>query len=146
MTAAPYCSAASAARTEPRTAHDVAKDVDSDVDTSETLLVAVSTDGSVSVTHQYRRGIYMTGERRLACGGTKLDLGMEQSFSGTLEGGSVVAFRKREAKALGADMARCWQALTYAPDQAAVLKIEGDKLLMYRTDGASYPEMAEFER
>ncbi len=133
-------------RSEPRTAHDVAKGVEADADTDETLTVAVSTDGTVSASHQYRRHFYMTGARRLTCGGNKLDLGLEQSFAGSLREGSVLAFRQKDAKPLGADMGRCWQAFTYSPDQVAVLKLAGDKLMMYRTDGVAYPEMAEFAR
>jgi hypothetical protein len=137
-------------RSEPRTAHDVAASgavkIDADADTDETLTVAVSTDGSVSASHQFRRHIYMTGTRRLACGGNKLDLGLEQSFAGSLKDGSVLAFKQKDAKPLGADMGRCWQAFTYSPDQVTVLKLVDDKLMMYRTDGAAYPEVAEFSR
>jgi hypothetical protein len=133
-------------RSEPRTSHDVAKGVDADADTDETLVVAISTDGSVSASHQFRRHIYMTGARRLSCGGNKLDLGVEQSFAGSLHEGSVLAFKQKDAKPLGADMGRCWQAFTYSPDQVTVLKLVEDKLMMYRTDGVAYPEVAEFAR
>jgi S1-C subfamily serine protease len=133
-------------RSEPRTARTIAKGLDADEDMDETLVLAADPDRTVNVSHQVRRHIYMTGARRLACGGTKLDLGLEQSFTGQLQDGSVVAFRQKDAKPLGSDMTRCSAAFTYAPDQVAVLKAVGDKLLMYRTDGVAYPEMAEFAR
>ena len=51
-----------------------------------------------------------------------------------------------DAKAIGRDTTNCWSMFTYAPDQEAVFKRVGDKLVMYRTDGVSFPEAAEFER
>lgn len=133
-------------RTEPRTAHDFGHGVDADTDTDETVVVAIGTDGAASITHTVKRHVYFTGARRAACGGAKLDLGIEQSFHGTLQDASIVGFRKTDAKAVGADMARCWQLFTYAPDQEAVFKRIGDRLAMYRTDGVAFPEAAEFVR
>lgn len=126
-------------RSEPRTTRAAGLDVDTD----ETLVVSVATDSAVSVTHDLRRHMY----GRVPCGGgRKLDLGLEQAFTGTLDHGSVVAFRHTDAKAIGADMGRCWRAFTYQPDQVAVFKLVDDKLLMYRTDGVAFPETAEFHR
>jgi hypothetical protein len=114
------------------------------METDETLAVAVTGDGAANVTHQFRRQVFMTGRRRLACGGSTLSLGLEQSFAGNLEGGTITAARSKEARALGSDMARCGDALGYAPDLVVVLKVLGDKLLVYRTGGGEYPEVAEF--
>ena len=50
------------------------------------------------------------------------------------------------AKALGPDMAHCGEALGYSPDLVWVLKMVGEKLFVYRTGGAEYPEVAEFTR
>jgi Trypsin-like peptidase domain len=133
-------------RSEPRTAHDFGRGVDADTDTDETLVIAIGTDGGANVTHQLRRHVYFTGRRRAACGGNTLDLGIEQTFHGTLQDASIVGFRKMDAKAIGSDMARCFTLFTYAPDQEAVFKRVGDKLVMYRTDGVAFPEAAEFER
>ena len=133
-------------RTEPRTAHPAGANADADVETDETLVLSVATTGAVSATHDLRRRIYRTGSR-LPCGsGARLDLGLEQAFAGTLDNGSVVAFRHSDAKAIGADMGRCWRAFTYQPDQVAVFKLVDDKLVMYRTDGVAFPETAEFHR
>ncbi len=133
-------------RSEPRAAHDFGNGVDADTTTDETLVVSIGTDDTATITHQLKRRVFFTGRRRPACGGMTLDLGLEQSFSGTLHDGAIVAFRQKPAKSLGADMARCWSLFTYAPDQVAVLKRVGDKLLMYRTDGLAFPEAAEFDR
>jgi S1-C subfamily serine protease len=133
-------------RSEPRTGHDFGRSVNADVDVAETLVVAIGTDGSASVTHQMRRHVYFTGHRRAACGGNTLDLGIEQTFRGTLHEGSIVGLRKDDARSIGADMARCYALFTYAPDEEAVFKRVGDKLVMYRTDGVAFPEAAEFER
>lgn len=133
-------------RAEPRTAHDFGRGVDADMDVGETLVVAIGTDGSANVTHQMRRHVYFNGRRRAACGGSTLDLGIEQTFHGTLQDASIVGFRKMDAKAIGADTTRCWSLFTYAPDQEAVFKRVGEKLVMYRTDGIAFPEAAEFER
>ncbi len=133
-------------RSEPRSPRDFGAGLDADVTTDETLVVSIGTDGAATVTHQLKRHVTFTGRRRAACGGSSLDLGLEQTFSGPLHDGSIVAFRPKPARALGADMARCGALFTYAPDQVAVLKRVGDKLLMYRTDGVVFPEAAEFER
>ncbi|HEX3343830.1 MAG TPA: serine protease [Polyangiaceae bacterium] len=133
-------------RSEPRTAHDFGRGVDADMDVGETLTVAIGTDGGANVTHQMRRHVYFNGRRRAACGGSTLDLGIEQTFHGNLQDASIVGFRKMDAKAIGADTTRCWSLFTYAPDQEAVFKRVGEKLVMYRTDGVAFPEAAEFER
>lgn len=133
-------------RTEPRTERTIAPGVDADLEVDETLVVAVSTDDTARITHKVRRRLYFTGARRPACGGSRLDLGLEQSFGGALHEGSIVGTRTADAKAAGADMARCSAFFTYAPDRVAVLKRAGDKLLMVRTDGVAFPEVAEFER
>jgi S1-C subfamily serine protease len=133
-------------RSEPRTGHDFGRGVEADMDVDETLVVAIGTDGGANVTHQMRRHVYFTGGRRAACGGATLDLGLEQTFHGTLQDASIVGFRKMDAKGIGADTQRCWSFFTYAPDQEAVFKRVGDKLVMYRTDGVAFPEAAEFER
>jgi hypothetical protein len=133
-------------RSEPRTGHDYGRGVDADMETGESLVIAVATDGLATVTHQLRRKVYFTGRKRAACGGSTLDLGIEQTFHGPLQDASIVGFRKMDAKAIGADTTRCWSLFTYAPDQEAVFKRVGDKLVMYRTDGAAFPEAAEFER
>lgn len=133
-------------RSEPRAAHDFGNGVDADTTTDETLVVSIGTDDAATVTHQLRRHVYFTGHRRPSCGGMTLDLGLEQSFTGTLHDGAIVAFRQKNPRSLGNDMPRCWALFTYAPDQVTVLKRVGDKLLMYRTDGVAFPEAAEFER
>ena len=133
-------------RSEPRAAHDFGQGLDADSATDETLVVSIGTDGVASITHQIRRHVYFTGAKRAACGGNTLDLGLEQSFSGSVHEGSIVGVKQKNARGLGNDMGRCWSLFTYAPDQVAVLKRVGDKLLMYRTDGAAFPEAAEFDR
>ena len=134
-------------RSEPRTAHDFGHGLDADTDTEETLVIAIGTDGAANITHRIQRHVYFTGAKRAACGGSKLELGLEQSFEGTLQDASIVGIRKADARAAGADMPRCWSLFTYAPDQQAVLKRIGDRLAMYHgPDGAVYPEAAEFER
>jgi hypothetical protein len=131
-------------RSEPRAAHDFGHGLDADTSTDETLVVSIGTDGAATVTHRLHRHVYFTG--RFGCGGPKLDLGLEQSFGGPLQDSSIVAHKQKPPRAIGVDMARCGALFTYAPDQVAVLKRVGDKLLMYRTDGVSAPEVAEFER
>jgi S1-C subfamily serine protease len=133
-------------RSDARIAHNIAPGVESDVETDETLAVAMSGDGAASITHQYKRHVYMTGRRRLACGGATLSLGLEQSFNGALEGGTITATRTKAARAMGADMAKCGEALGYASDLVMVLKVVDGKLFVYRTGGSEYPEVAEFTR
>jgi hypothetical protein len=133
-------------RVEPRTSRELARGVGGDVETEETLVVSVGTDNVANLTHQVRRHVWLDGGRRFACGGSRVDLGFEQSFAGPLQDGSIVAARQQDPKPIGSDMARCWSLFTYAPDQVIVLKRSGSKLLMVRTDGLAYPETAEFQR
>lgn len=133
-------------RSEPRTARDFGHGVEADTDAEEKLTVALGTDGHATITHQLRRRIDFTGRTRAACGGSHLDLGIQQTFEGSLQDGSIVGVREMSPKAIGADMGRCWSLFTYAPDEQAVFKRVGERLLMYRTDGVAFPEMAEFER
>ncbi len=124
----------------------VDKNFQADVETVETIAVSVATDGVVSVTQDLRRRIY-ENRGRLPCGtGARIDLGVEQIFSGRLDNGSIVAFRQTDAKPIGADMWQCGRALTYEPDRVSVLKLIDGKLLMYRTNGVEFPETAEFQR
>jgi hypothetical protein len=132
-------------RSEPRAAHDFGHGLDADTATDETLIVSIDTDGDATVTHRLHRHVYFTGRLR-PCGGGSLDLGLEQSFGGPLQDSSIVAHKQKSPRAIGFDMARCGALFTYAPDEVTVLKRVGDKLLMYRTDGVSAPEVAEFER
>jgi hypothetical protein len=133
-------------RNDARVAHTIVRGVDSDWETDETLAVVMAGDGAASLTHQFRRKVFMTGSRRLSCGGSVLSLGIEQSFSGNLDSGTITATRTKDAKALGPDMAHCGEALGYSPDLVWVLKMVGEKLFVYRTGGAEYPEVAEFTR
>jgi hypothetical protein len=137
-------------RSEPRTSHDFSRElgrsVDADTDTAETISVAVATNNTVTITHEIRRHVYFKGGTRLACGGSTLDLGIEQTFTGEIEGGTVMALQQKAARPLGADMARCGPLFKYAPDRLTVLKRVDDKLVMVRTDGVAFPETAEFNR
>ena len=133
-------------RKEPRTEQNFGEGIEADADTNETLIVGIATSGAVTVTHQVRRHVVFGGGKRSPCGGSKLDLGLEQTFTGKLRDGTVVGFRQKDAKPLGADMGRCYTLFTYSPDLASVLKIVGDTLIMYRTDGSDFPEAAEFQR
>jgi S1-C subfamily serine protease len=133
-------------RSEPRIAHNVARGLDSDMETDETVAVVMGSDGTANITHQFRRKLYFTGARRLACGGNVLSLGMEQSFSGNLEGGTITAARSKDPRGTTADTSKCPEALAYSPDLVVVLKMAADKLLVYRTGGAEYPEVVEFTR
>jgi S1-C subfamily serine protease len=132
-------------RHQPRAAHEFAPNVEADMETQEDLTISIETDGTATLTHRVGRAVYPGAQRW--CGKQRLSLGLEQSFSGPLQEGSIVAFREKDARPVGEDMAgRCGQLMTYAPDRVAVVKRIGSRLVMYRTDGTSFPESAEFER
>jgi S1-C subfamily serine protease len=128
-------------RVEPRTARNFGRDVNADVETDETMVVSVGTNGAANITHQIHRKIYVSS----GWGKSSCDVGLDQAFAGTLQNGAIVSMPQRDAKPTG-DVGRCWLAFPYAADQAAVLKVNGDKLTVYRTDGVAFPEAAEFRR
>ncbi len=134
------------ARDEARVPRDFGEHLDAEVEGDESLTVAVAADNVVAITHRVRRRVHFTGGARLACGGSSLDLGLEQTFAGKLENGRVIAIAQKPPRPLGADMARCWRAFTYEPDTVVMLKPRGDKLVMVRTSKAAFPESAELER
>ena len=139
-------------RSEPRTARDLSRDlgrpVDADSDMEETLSVSISTQNTVTLTHTIHRHIYLKSAR-LACSGSgssTLDLGIEQTFTGELVDGTVIALQPKPSRPVGPDMARCAALFHYLPDRMAVLKRVDDKLQMVRTDGGNFPEVAELTR
>jgi S1-C subfamily serine protease len=131
-------------RSEPRAPRQIAPGVQADAETTEILTVAQGEADAFVVTHQVRRTLHARSAR--LCGASALDLGLEQIFRGTLSAGAIYGARTDAPRALGRDMARCAAAFTYAPDRVAILKRDGDALVMVRTDGQGFPEAIRFER
>jgi hypothetical protein len=110
-------------------------------------VVSVSIQGAdVTVKHTIERRYFATSSGGLfRCNARReIDNGYDQSFSGKLEDGIIVATPKEGAKSIGRDAQACkWG---YKPDAMATFKLVNGKLAMYRTDGSAYPEVVELER
>jgi hypothetical protein len=110
--------------------------------------VSVSiTDGKVSIRYVVTEHYFGAGNRAqvFKCNGKRtIETGILQSFTGNLENGVAVAFPDKEAEPMGPDAAYCISA--HRADRIVAIKLAGDQLLMYRTDGFAYPEAVQLTR
>ena len=118
---------------------------ESDVQRWETLSVSANVDGRVGMKHEFRRRVYAPRGRVFSCGKRRaLSQDIVQQFVGHVRNGVVVA--KPERKAVSTGRACECKLACYSADLVVSLKIIDGRLLMYRTDGTEFPEVAEFER
>lgn len=105
----------------------------------EDLSIMISDDMTVQVSHGVRNSSSFLYEGQLyPCTSASWAPGdLDQSFSGQLKNGVIVAQRIRERTRLSG--AKCGSpcGLCYQPDTVATFKRHADKLVMSRTDGAS---------
>ena len=73
-----------------------------------------------------------------------IDTGLLESFTGTLDNGVILAFPDKEAEPMGADSAYCKPS--HKADRIVAVKLEGDQLTFYRTDGNAYPETVQLTK
>ena len=128
----------------PRVTDDL--DKDAEVETSETLAISIGDDGKVALRHVLDQHFYMAQPGRVfACNhkGT-VDTGLVQSFTGTIENGVVVAVPEKPAEPSGDDAGGCESR--HLPDRIVAVKLVGDQLYMYRTDGSAFPETVAFTK
>jgi hypothetical protein len=62
----------------------------------------------------------------------------------TLENGVVIATPEKVATPVGADAGYCLNRRL--PDQIIAVKLVGDQLFLYRTDGSAYPETVQLAK
>ena len=115
-----------------------------DGDTKETvehLQIVDKGQGTLTIQHEWksthtaRRGMVWNCNRaRTAI------YSVEQLFGGSVSQGQIVAKPKKDATY----SRRCRP--TYSKDRLVRLERDGDTLLMYRTDGSSWPEVVRFRK
>lgn len=102
-------------------------------------------DGKVSIRYVVAEHYFGAGNRVFKCNDKRtIETGLLQSFSGTLENGVVVALPDKDAEPLGLDAAWCLSA--HRADRIVAIKLAGDQLMLYRTDGNAYPEAVHLTR
>jgi Trypsin-like peptidase domain len=117
-----------------------------EIESTETVSLSIN-DGKASIRYVVSEHYFGAGNRAqvFKCNGKKtIETGMLQSFSGTLENGVVVALPDKDAEPLGPDAAYCISS--HRADRIIAVKLAGDQLLVYRTDGNAYPEAVQLTR
>lgn len=128
-------------RAQPRTPLGEA-----DWSAEEKLLVSALDDTRVGIRHNYTGRFYTSKDRIWKCSQTEvISQTLVQRFLGTLERGLINAQPQAEPETSGNACTPCGMPC-YSPDAQVTLKRIGSRLLMYRTDGKTFPEFAEFER
>ncbi len=118
-----------------------------EVESNETLSVSIDDERKVSIRYVISERFFGAGNHTLQfkCNHKdKIETGLLQSFSGTLDHGVVVAFPDKEAEPIGADAAAC--APSHHADHIIAAKLAGDQLYLYRTDGNAYPDAIQLTK
>jgi len=121
-----------------------AVDKQAEVESEEKVSVSVE-DSKVSILYTSTQKYFAMDRRSFACNRkSTMEIGLNQSFTGTLENGVVMGLPQKAATPIGADAD--WCANRRLPDQIIAIKLVGDQLYLYRTDGISYPETIQLAK
>jgi len=93
----------------------------------------------VSIRHVINQRYFVAGKQSVAFKCNRkmtIENGLLQSFVGTLENGVVVALPEKPAEPIGADAGVC--VTSHRPDRIVAVKLVGQTLFLYRTDGTVY--------
>jgi hypothetical protein len=121
-----------------------AVDKHAEVESDEKLSISIGEDRRVSIRHVVSERYFVAGKRAQAFACNRkhaIEIGLLQSFTGTLDNGVVVALPEKPAEAIGADASSC--VAGHKADRIVALKLVGTQLYMYRTDGTTYPETVQ---
>jgi len=124
-----------------------AVDKEAEVESEETLSISIGEEHKVSILYTTTQHYFMAGKKTTVfrCNGKRtMESGLAQSFTGTLENGVVIGVPEKPAETVGADGEACG-ARRHA-DQIVAVKLVGDQLYLYHTDGSSYPETAQLTK
>ena len=122
-------------------------DKNAEVEVEEDLAISIAEDRKVSLRHTIEQHYYIAGKKSSAftCNHkASIDVGLLQSFTGSIENGVVVALPEKDAEPIGTDAGACTSS--HAPDRIVAVKLVGDQLYLYRTDGTAYPETVTFTK
>jgi len=121
---------------------------DAEVESSETLSISITDDRKVAirnvVTEKYVTAASGRGGAFRCSGKRTIDTGLVQSFTGTLDNGVILAFPDKSAEEIGADAGYCKPS--HKADRIVAIKLEGEQLTFYRTDGNAYPETVQLRK
>jgi S1-C subfamily serine protease len=121
-------------------------DKDAEVESEEKLSVSIGEEHRVSILYTTTQKYFAVSKRSaFSCSrkGT-MEVGLAQSFVGTLENGVVIATPEKVATPVGADSDYCTNRRL--PDQIIAVKLVGDQLYLYRTDGGTFPETIQLAK
>lgn len=122
-------------------------DKDAEVEGEETINISIGDEHKVQIRHALTQKFFQVGRKSgaFACDHkATIETGVVQSFAGTLENGVVVALPEKESEPTGADAGSCIS--THRADRIVAVKLVGDQLTMYRTDGLGFPETVQFAK
>ena len=114
---------------------------EAEIESTETVSVSIDNERKVSIRYVINERYFSAGSKgkRFRCNGkATIDTGLLQSFTGTLDNGVVVALPEKDAETIGADAGYCDPS--HRADRIVAAKLQGDQLVVYRTDGNAYPE------
>ncbi|MBV8759174.1 MAG: trypsin-like peptidase domain-containing protein [Deltaproteobacteria bacterium] len=129
----------------PRVTDTVNKDAE--VESSETVSISVSDGNKVAIRHVVSEKYFGAGNKGqiFRCSQRKtIETGLLQSFTGTLDNGVILAFPDKDSEAMGADASYCKPS--HKADRIVAVKLEGDQVMFYRTDGNAYPEAVQLTK
>jgi hypothetical protein len=130
----------------PRVTDTVNKDAE--IESSDSVSISITDDHKVAVrnvvTEHYFSAASSKGGAFRCSGKRTIETGLVQSFTGSLDNGVILAFPDKEAEEVGADAGYCKPS--HKADRIAVIKLEGDQLTFYRSDGNAYPETVQLTK
>jgi S1-C subfamily serine protease len=122
-------------------------DKGAEVESDETVSISITDDRRVSIRHVVTERYFGAGARPLPfkCNRKNtVEVGLLQSFTGTLDNGVVIGLPEKLAEPVGADAGHC--SSSHRADRIIAVKLVGDQLYLYRTDGFAYPETVQLTK
>ncbi len=123
-----------------------AVDKNAEIESEEKVSISIGEEHRVSILYTSTQKYYaVTRRSAFPCSRkSTMELGLAESFTGTLENGVVIALPEKAATPVGADADSCTSRRL--PDQIIAIKLVGDQLYLYRTDGSAYPETVQLAK
>lgn len=120
---------------------------DAEIESAETVSISFTDGNKVSIRHVVSEKYFGAGNKGqiFRCSQKRtIDTGLLESFTGTLDNGVILAFPDKESEAMGADAAYCKPS--HKADRIVAVKLEGDQVMFYGTDGNAYPEAVQLAK
>jgi hypothetical protein len=122
-------------------------DKDAEVEGEETLAISIGDEHKVAIRHVLTQKFFQVSKKSSAFACSRkatIETGVVQSFAGLLENGVVTALPEKELEPTGADAGSCIS--NHHADRIVAIKLTGDQLTLYRTDGVAFPETVQFTK